>query len=1462
MAGYSTIQYVGFHLSGDEEHLRQSYAPITSYELFATSGQPVSGGVYDLRLGTIDHSCLCLTCFHGKKLCPGHRGHLKLRVAVSQPIAISEIRRWLRVTCLKCGEIVVDKDKYINLPMSKRLIEAATTDTAGKRCPRQSCGAIHPKITKDDEDYFTFWAESPVASDRREVIVRSTIRSLEKRGEILYPDTIRAILERISDGAVELLGRNSSAHPKNLILRVISIPPNTIRPGVKSFGGSGSSYHDSTNLLQHLVKRNSQLPERLPDAMGPLGPGGIVDSELHRSVLNLQQIYYDMIMGSSGTNVTQGNNGRRGLVVGARPVRSILRNIPSKEGRLRGNILGKRVFFISRSTISGNMSYRIDEVGLPIMFARTLQVEEIVQEYNRDWLMPFFLNGRRQYPGCTHIIRKATGEAHDVAGLRDFRLEVGDILFRDVINGDLAFYNRAPTLERSSTGVHKVIVIQDKNVHTFQMNVLACEWYNADFDGDQMSIWIARKPAARAEAMIMSSVANWFISTKTSGPVNGEVQDSTVGCYELTRSSIRIDKYHAMALFSGAGVDPPRFDENDANHIYTGRDIVSMLLTQTPINYSKTPSSYSDVYAPYISYDKSETYTVIEQGRLVRGVLDKKSIGAKSSGGVFHIISLEYGPQRALDMIFALQQIALQFLLYRGFTVGMADLLPGVEARDQIKALVSSVILESQVITDRLLRGEIVPPIDSTVHEFYEQMQINALKIPESEAMRWILGHIRPNSNGFFKMISVGSKGSNPNLINVSGAIGQTTINGERITETFAFRRNSPYSPRFTTNPSAYGYVSRNYADGMNTEEFLAQSMNGRYDLINKALSTASTGYFMRKGVMNNQSSIVDNTRRVVKDTKIVQFIYGEDGIDSRELEKVNFRTILISNAELDEMCIPIVDNTTPEFLEIVEKTIAKIREDRDQYRHIFGRIETSNFSRNFDTEMLMPVNIRRIVDGVFIAAKDAPIVKPTLADIINRIKQIEELCVCIPYTLLNEIQERRRSFIPSHMMAATMLLRMMIRTELNPKILSRLSDEQIGFIIEIIRQRYSLSLIDYGTAAGILSAQSISEPLTQYMLDSHHRSVAGGTNKSGLVRVTEIYGARDVSDEQSSAMLLPLKLTDSVNSLAMAQEIANNIEYVTLHRFTRQYDIILEPYGALIFPPFKSDAIWIAEFERSHPLVKPPGDLTNWCFRFILDKSSLVLKAVELELIIRRLRARHPGIYVVHTPESVPEVIIRIWHRSTQFKRGGDDFARANDLINEALNTPVRGIRGIMRAAAEVITRMIVSDTGAFVKENRIAIATTGTNLYNAILHSAVDSDTAISTSVGDTFKLFGIEAARSKIISETRSFMADNTPNLRHLFLYADEMTRTGRVTSVERGGLGAREHNNVLLRMAYGAPIQVVTDATLANARSRVYGIAAPQMLGSIPLIGTLYNNVYVDSDFVQSNTKSVNSVLDDL
>lgn len=382
-------------------------------------------------------------------------------------------------------------------------------------------------------------------------------------------------------------------------------------------------------------------------------------------------------------------------------------------------------------------------------------------------------------------------------------------------------------------------------------------------------------------------------------------------------------------------------------------------------------------------------------------------------------------------------------------------------------------------------------------------------------------------------------------------------------------------------------------------------------------------------------------------------------------------------------------------------------------------------------------------------------------------------------------------------------------------------------------------------------------------MLDSHHRSVSGGTSKTGLVRVSEIYGAKDVESERSSAMLLPLsKSINKDKANIVAQSVVNSIVHVSLRNFSMQHEILLEPYTELIYPLYLSDVEWLKYFAKSHPLISQPGDITNWCFRIILDKTALILSAMTLETIVRKLREKHTGIFIVHTPEASPEIIIRIWIRSSMFKhRNIDEILHAKNMMDTILDTTIRGIKGIVRASVETISRKTVSATGEFINEDRLAISVVGTNIYQVSLNDNLDKDSIVSSSIGDTYLNFGIEAAREKMISETKAFMDDKTPNFRHLQIYADVFSQTGKMTTIERGGQNVRE-NNVFLSMTYGAPQQAITDASLENVQNNVYGVASHQLLGSTPQLGTLFNGVSIDEEFVKENIQSVDSFLDSL
>lgn len=1454
MLSPSEVERYQFGILGEQDHEQRGVVEVTSPELF-TGSQPVRGGVYDLAMGTTDHSYRCLTCSQEKKECKGHEGKRRLKTGVINPIAVQEARRWLKITCPNCSFPVLNPDDYKHIPANSRLSVAAGSQTEGLKCP--NCKAIHPKIVKDPEDHFTYLA---IPADFAGSEIELKKRRLDFK---IHHHVMKAIFQKIPDEVVEAFGRSVDVHPRKFILNTIQIPPTSIRPGVKSMGAASSaSYHDITSMLQHIVKGDQLLPDRIPKIITP---------EYDRNCQTMNQLYYDMLLGSASTSVTQGNKGKRGIVVGGNSAPAILRRHPRKRGRIRDNLMGKRVVFIARTTISGNTGLALDEWGMPLWKAKVLQVKEHFHPLNFQKLMQYFQNGTKEYPGCTRLIKKSTGFSYDVANLRaDFRPEIGDILFRDIISGDYCFVNRQPTLEKSSIGVHKVRVIYDPSVRTYQFNVSSCDWYNADFDGDQMNMWIPHDPVTIAEARIMSQVSNMFISTKTSGPVNGEVQDAIVGCRELTRSNVKLDKFHAMALFQHTGVIPPNF-EGDADTLYSGRDLVSMLLRSTPINYSKTPTSYNEVYVPFIKFEKSEERTIIEGGKLISGVLDKKAIGPKAMGGIFHLIAEEYGSKEALNKIFALQQMALQFLLYRGFTVSTADLVVTEKARENIQEIVSKVVRESQIISDRLTRGEIIPPIGSTTHEHYEKLQRECLKANDSELMRCILTSIRTDTNGLFNMIAAGSKGNNANLKNIMGTIGQVIINQKRIEELFSFRRTSPYHPRFATDPAAYGYVASSYMSGMSTDEFIFSGMNGRFDLINKALSTSVTGYFMRKGVMSNQSLITDNYRRSAKNGRITQFLYGEDGLDARKIHEVDYKAGGYSDSTLQAQCgynvkkemekdaIICAPNEAQPLQKLIDNAVERIRTDRDKFRDIFIRLEKGSIRKQFSTRVPLPVDIAKIIANVFVVAKEKKRGKCKAAELKNRLRLVQDLCAKFPYLLINEIQEKRGTPIPKHLSAAASLMVMQIRSELSPNLLSKITDSELTFIISSIRLKYSFSLISPGSAVGILACQAVSEPLTQYMLDSHHRSVAGGTNKAGLVRVQEIYGGKSVEDEQSPSMFLPV-CDKYAYDLAKSQEIANNIEYLNFGKFVSKSQILFEPYSDLRMPSYVNDKEWMNEFENTHPLMHVPKDLTDWCFRIQFNKSMMVLKSISLERIVSQLRFKHPNLYIVHTPESVRNILMRIYIKVTQFKRGSVDEHKVSSLLETVLETPVRGIMGITTASVEKVTRTKVSPDGSLTKDERFAIVTVGTNLCGVMYNKFIKHEEVLSSSVDDTKKMFGIEAARHKIIAETRQFMEDSAPNLRHLMVYADEMTRGGKVTSVERGGLAAREPNNILLRMAASAPIQVATDAAFNTTKGIVYGISGPLLLGAMPKIGTLYNDLICNEEFIKANTISLDAVLD--
>jgi len=182
-----------------------------------------------------------------------------------------------------------------------------------------------------------------------------------------------------------------------------------------------------------------------------------------------------------------------------RPLKSIRQRLKGKEGRIRGNLMGKRVDFSSRTVITGDPNISIDEVGVPRSIAKTLTFPELVTPHNVVRLQELVRNGAEEYPGANYIIRQSGGLVNlkHVPQAGDQPLQIGDTVERHLQDDDYVIFNRQPSLHKMSMMGHRVRVMP---FSTFRLNLSVTTPYNADFDGDEMNLHAPQSYETRAES--------------------------------------------------------------------------------------------------------------------------------------------------------------------------------------------------------------------------------------------------------------------------------------------------------------------------------------------------------------------------------------------------------------------------------------------------------------------------------------------------------------------------------------------------------------------------------------------------------------------------------------------------------------------------------------------------------------------------------------------------------------------------------------------------------------------------------------------------------------------------------------------------------------------------------------------------------------------------------------------------
>lgn len=668
----------------------------------------------------------------------------------------------------------------------------------------------------------------------------------------------------------------------------------------------------------------------------------------------------------------------------------IRQQLEAKAGLFRQHMMGKRVNYSCRSVIGPDAFLDTNEIGIPESFAKMLTVPEAVTPTNLAQMQRAVLNGPDVYPGAMAVEDWTSNGDHRVIKFRSsdqvgiLNAQAGLLIQNRIPNGtqksssqmvldmhsddvagdsanvggatvpkrvhrhlktgDIVLFNRQPTLHRVSIMAHKVRVLPGDR--TIRFHYANCGSYNADFDGDEMNVHVPQDYLARAEAEELMLSSRHYIVPTSGAPIRGLIQDHIAASTLLSRRDMFLDRETFIQLLHSATEKLMlRRDRVCKKHklpqpailhpkaLWTGKQLISAVLYvvrngRPGINLEAGSKTKANIVG------KEESSILIRQGELLRGIVDKSSLGS-SMYGIVHAVQEAYGWEASDDFLTAMSRLCLYFMRRHGHTTGVDDLVlqeKGDRARaDIINSSLDNIavdvtnevysqmnkgnperlpkaktIFEARHLVEDMIRNdgaEAEDRLDSGMKSALNKVSSNVMKacVPAS------LKKCFPG-NGFALMTNTGAKGGPVNSAQISCLLGSTVLEGKRVPRMGGGATLPCFMP-FDASPLAGGFIASRFLTGITPQEFFFHAMSGREGLLDTSLKTANSGYLQRclvkhlEGVqMRYDGSVRDS------DDSVLQFIYGDDGIDPSKSRWLNERVDWqLSN----KTCLPVVECET-----------------------------------------------------------------------------------------------------------------------------------------------------------------------------------------------------------------------------------------------------------------------------------------------------------------------------------------------------------------------------------------------------------------------------------------------------------------------------------------------------------------------------------------------------------------------
>jgi DNA-directed RNA polymerase II subunit RPB1 len=1338
--------------------------------------------VFDQRLGVIESGKVCPTCKHTNLQCQGHFGHITLARPVYLYQFLDHTVKTLNCVCINCSTLYIagmsgfNEEAYLNSELKgmERLadIRKQSVDFVTKFAKKENpvCGTCGTQMLKKVEKI-----QGTVCT------LQGKLAGKEEETVALQSEMVLRCFQRMTDNTVKILGFDPKfSHPAWMVCTVLAVPPLTVRPPVMMDDNQRMD-DDLSHKLIDIVRNNQELRKQ-------------IDKGAPRDYImkHTEMLEFDV--------ATYVDNDIKGMAPAAqrsgRPLKTLKSRLGAKTGRVRGNLMGKRVDFSARSVITPDANIDVDELGVPEEIARNLTKPEIVTPHNRDRLMSYVRNGTK-YPGAKSVFLKEEKRMMSLKYMNPDMIDLheGDIVHRHMIDGDNVLFNRQPSLHKGSMECHRVKVLP---YSTFRLNVSATKPYNADFDGDEMNLHLPQSIAAETELQQLASVLRLIISPRENSPIIQMVQDTLTGAFRISDPRVKIPEHLAMNIMSRLKKPMSAYKRTGADR--TGMEVISGAF-------------------PLMNFDERVT---IKNGQLVKGRLKKGAFNTTSEG-VLHVLYNDFGYKRCGQFINEVQSIVTKFNMHTGFSTGASDLISNKETTDFVASTLAQGRAEVRELLANVHSGRFVNISSRENGEELENQIINILKNVSAKISGRVMESL-PRDNRLVQMVESGAKGSDLNMTQMVALLGQQIVDGKRIQNTLK-DRTLPHFTKFDDGAESRGFVESSFVQGLRPAEYFFHAMGGREGLIDTAVKTSDTGYIQRRMMktMEDMHVTYDGTVRNNMGT-IIQYRYGEDGVESIQVEAQPIRLAIMTLEDIYKMfglnlaeLNPLLVEAVSEAPDLVEDIIA----DREMLvRDVFMFMNTD--------KVLAPVHLKRLVEKYR-----------------------------NPYSTRSDLTpayvvEQLTAIMKEPWIAPNRVFHCLLRYYLAPRrsiIEYRFTKEIFDELIREVRFRYLKSLVHPGEMVGALAAQSVGEPVTQLTLNTFH---SAGTVKAGATQgVPRIHELLSVTRNPKN----PLNFVYLDSSIAETKEkaimLSREIQRTTLRDITTAVRMYYDT------APLSPDSVVaedreILETFRLFSVSNGAECASPWIMRLELSTTEMAARYIH-DLVGIQSAIERAGLNILHcvyTNKDVDDksVVMRIVFPEDVVK----DLLTLRFLEERVLDVVVVGIEGVGRVYPREVNKELSWDnaTSTYICKKQYVLDVEGTNLYELLVRDDVDPTRTFSNDIHEVYDVFGIEAARYALYAEfTEVFDAAGAyVNYHHMAVLLDSMTYQGRLVSVDRFGIG-KHANGVLANSSFEETSKHLFNAAVSAEYDPMQGVSANIMFGQKPPCGTGLVDILLDETRLQ-------------